>query len=179
MNAVGEAEALENNSTDSFDLEAVFRQHYARVARIIARVVRDHARAEELAVEVFLKFWRSRQAHGDHTEAWFYRMAVRAGLNELRRQTRQSYYERLSAFARAVPTPEDIRNAGEEEARVRLVIGAIAPHRAELLILQSHGLAYAEIAAALKLNPASIGTLLRRAQQAFRKEYVKRYGDRY
>ena len=32
------------------------------------------------------------------------------------------------------------------------------------------------LAAALELNPASIGTLLTRAQDAFRKEYIKRYG---
>jgi RNA polymerase sigma-70 factor, ECF subfamily len=34
------------------------------------------------------------------------------------------------------------------------------------------------LAAALKLNPASVGTLLSRAQQAFRKEYIQRYGER-
>lgn len=38
-----------------FDLEAVFRSQYPRIARVIAGVVRDPARAEELAVEVFLK----------------------------------------------------------------------------------------------------------------------------
>jgi hypothetical protein len=35
-----------------FDFETVFHLHYDRVARIIARVVGEPARAEELAVDV-------------------------------------------------------------------------------------------------------------------------------
>ena len=53
----------------------------------------------------------------------------------------------------------------------------IQPRHAELLVLRSQDLSYDELASALDLNPASIGTLLSRAQQAFRKEYIKRYGQ--
>ena len=38
-----------------FDFEATFRAQYERIARVIARVVQDPARAEELAVEVFFE----------------------------------------------------------------------------------------------------------------------------
>ncbi|MGA3202573.1 MAG: sigma factor-like helix-turn-helix DNA-binding protein [Bryobacteraceae bacterium] len=75
-----------------------------------------------------------------------------------------------------MPTPEDLRTAAEERENVRLVLAVVAPRQAELLILRSQGLSYEELAAALELNPASIGTLLSRAQDAFRKEYIKRYG---
>jgi RNA polymerase sigma-70 factor (ECF subfamily) len=46
------------------------------------------------------------------------------------------------------------------------------------LLLRNQGFSYEEIASALHLNPASVGTLLSRAQMAFRKEYVKRYGEK-
>jgi RNA polymerase sigma-70 factor (ECF subfamily) len=49
--------------------------------------------------------------------------------------------------------------------------------QAELLVLRSDGFSYDEIAHVLKLNPSSIGTLLRRAEEGFRKAYVKRYGQ--
>lgn len=160
----------------AFDFEATFRAQYARIARVIARVVKDHARAEELAVDVFLKFWRSPGAHGDKVEGWLYRTAVRKGLDELRQRTRRSRYERLLGWARTVPTPEDVRTAAEEQSRVRHVLAAMEARAAELLVLRSHGLSYDELAAALELNPASIGTYLSRAQDAFRKEYLKRYG---
>jgi DNA-directed RNA polymerase specialized sigma24 family protein len=38
-------------------------------------------------------------------------------------------------------------------------------------------MAYEELAAALSLSPASVATLLSRARLAFRKEYVRRYGE--
>jgi RNA polymerase sigma-70 factor (ECF subfamily) len=160
----------------AFDFESTFRAQYDRIARVIARVVKDRARAEELAVEVFLKFWRSPSAHGEKAEGWLYRTAVRKGLDELRQRTRRSRYERLLGLGRAVPTPEDVRTATEEQERVRLVLAAIEPRQAELLVLRSHGLSYDEVASALELNPASVGTLLGRAQDTFRKEYLKRYG---
>jgi RNA polymerase sigma-70 factor (ECF subfamily) len=162
----------------SFDLESVFRAQYPRTARVIARVVRDSARAEELAVEVFLKLSRHPQAQGEKIEGWLYRTAVRMALDELRRRSRRSRYEALSALIlRRQPTPEQIRASNEEQARVRAVLNAIDPRRAELLLLRSHGLDYEELAEALDLNPSSVGTLLGRAQQAFRKEYIKRYGN--
>ena len=162
------------------EIESVFQAQYTRLARVIARVIRDPARAEELAVDVFLKWSRNRNAHGENAEGWLYRAAVRTGLNELRRQTRQDRYERLFALIRKSPTPEDLLAAREEQQRVRVLLGSIGPRQAELLLLRSEGLTYDELASVLNMNPASIGTLLSRAQQAFRKEYLRRYGkERY
>jgi RNA polymerase sigma-70 factor (ECF subfamily) len=160
----------------AFDFEATFREQYQRVARVIVRVVKDRARAEELAVDVFLKFWRSPGAQGEKAEGWLYRTAVRKGLDELRHRNRRSKYELLFGSGKRVPTPEDVRSATEEQERVRSVLAVMESPQAELLVLKSHGLRYEELAAALELNPVSIGTMLGRAQEAFRKEYIKRYG---
>lgn len=157
------------------DLEIIFRTRYDRVARIIGGVIRDPARAEELAVEVFLKWERHGAAREDQPDGWLYRTAVRMGLNELRRQARRERYERLLAFARP-PTPEEVRAVTEEQERVRAVLRSLRSRQAELLLLRSQGMSYAELAAALQLNAASVGVLLSRAQEAFRKEYVNRYG---
>lgn len=159
------------------DLESIFRAQYERIARVIARVVRDPARAEELAVEVFLKLWRNPAVLSGNPVAWLHRAAVRAALSELRRQTRRSRYEHMLGWFSKVPTPEQIHAATQEQERVRRVLASLGPRQSEMLVLRSEGLSYGEIAAALDLNPASIGTLLSRAQQAFRKDYVKRYGE--
>jgi RNA polymerase sigma-70 factor (ECF subfamily) len=152
------------------------------MCRVIARVLRDPARAEELAVEVFLRWSRHANAHGDKAEGWLYRTAVREGLDELRRQTQRARYERLFAFVPSVnahgsPTPEDVRAANEEQKTVRRVLSAIDRRQAQLLLLRSEGFSYDELASTLDLNPASVGTLLARAHQGFRKEYIKRNGE--
>ena len=164
------------------DLETTFAAYYGRIARVIARIIRDPARAEELAVEVFLKWSRNRSfrsgAAPAQAEVWLHRCAVRIALDELRRATRRGRYESLVAFFRAAPTPEEIRSSQEENERVRIVLAGLRRRQAELLLLRSDGLTYDELASALELNPASVGTLLSRAQQAFRKEYIKRYGEK-
>jgi RNA polymerase sigma-70 factor, ECF subfamily len=160
-----------------FDLEAIFRAQYERIARVIARVVRDPARAEEIAVDVFLKLWRNSRAQGANAEGWLYRTAVRAALDELRSKTRRGRYEELLSVKRKPSTPEEIRAGAEETERVRAVLTVLSSRDAELLVLRSQGLSYEETSTALEINPASIGTLVSRAQQAFRKEYVKRYGE--
>ena len=161
----------------AFDFEAAFHAHYGRIARVIFRVIRDPGRAEELAVEVLWKFWRTPRAHGENAAGWLYRTAVRTGLNELRRQVRGSRHESLADATPGAPTPEEVRAVREEQEHVRLVLAALEPRQAELLLLRSSGLSYDELASAIDLNPASVGTLLGRAQQAFRKEFIKRYGE--
>jgi RNA polymerase sigma-70 factor (ECF subfamily) len=158
-----------------FEFEAVFHAHYGRIARVIARVVKDPGRAEELAVEVFWKLWRNPGAQGLNTPGWLYRAAVRVALDELRKQSRREKYERLFGLAR-VKTPEELGAASQQQGHIRTVLGALPRRQAELLLLRTDGCSYQDMAQALELNPASVGTLLSRAQEAFRKEYIRRYG---
>jgi RNA polymerase sigma-70 factor, ECF subfamily len=160
-----------------FDFESVFHAHYARIARVIARVIRDPGRAEELAVEVLWKFWRTPRARGEQAGGWLYRTAVRTGLNELRSRLRGNRHEQMSDATPGAPDPEQVRAAAEQQEHVRSVLAALDARQAELLLLRASGLSYAELASALELNPASVGTTLSRAQQAFRKEFVQRYGE--
>jgi RNA polymerase sigma-70 factor (ECF subfamily) len=159
-------------------LDAIFRAHYERISRVIGRVIHDQARAEELAVEVFLKWWRNPRARGEQAEAWLYRAAVRKALDELRSQVRRGRFERLLGLTSgSPPTPEQMYAVSSHQRRVRTVLAALNSAQAELLLLRSQDLTYQEIAASLRLNPNYVGSLISRAQEAFRKEYVKRYGN--
>ena len=173
MNARTEIIA-DGDATD--DLEALFAAHYSRVARLIARVTRDPGRAEELAVDVFLKYSRRDVARSGSPEGWLCVTAARMALDELRGQARRSRYEPLLRLLGRVPTPEEIQQGNEETARVRAVLAELTTRQAELLVLRNEGLRYEELAAALGVRAGSVGTLLARAEQAFRKEYEARYG---
>lgn len=156
----------------------MFAIHYKWIARVIAKVTRDPARAEELAVEALLRCSRESKAGGECAERMLRRTALRLGLDELRRAARRSRYESVVSFLRAAATPEEITSSEQERERVRLVLARLHPQQSALLLLRSDGLSYGELAATLALNPASVGTLLSRAQQTFRKEYIKRYGEK-
>jgi RNA polymerase sigma factor (sigma-70 family) len=159
------------------EIESIFSTHYERMARVIGRIIHDQARAEELAVEVFLRWWRTPRAHGEHAEGWLYRASVREALDELRRLNRRRRFERVVSFLReSPPTPERLYTLEAEQQRVRSVLGVLSRRDVEVLVLRSDGLTYQEIAVSLQVKPNYVGSLVSRAQDAFRKEYLKRYG---
>jgi len=160
-----------------FDFEGTFHRHFAAVARIIARVVGDRDRAQDLAIETFWKLWRTPAAHKGDASAWLYRVAVRAALDELRKRARRSKYELLFGLAHLHDTTDHAGQVIEEQQRVRSVLAVMKSTHAQLLMLRSAGFTYPEMAECLQLSSNSIGTLLGRAEQTFRKEYVKRYGE--
>jgi RNA polymerase sigma-70 factor (ECF subfamily) len=170
------AEIDEPVEAASTGFEAGFYLHYDRICRAIARVTGDAACAEELAMETFWRFWRNPQAHGEKAGGWLYRTAIYLALGELRRRARHLRYERLLRWT-GPSNPEEIRAADQEREQVRRVLSAMSPRDAEMLLLRGNDLSYEEIAAALGLNAASVGTLIGRARAEFRKEYRKRYGE--
>ena len=178
MNARTAAPTVDDAVDNTQRLNLMFRAHYARIARVIGRVIRDQARAEELAVDVFLKWWRTPSAHGEHAEGWLVRVAIRLALDELRRVNRRRRLDHVLRVMRlAPPTPGDVYDARDEQDKVRMGLAAMSRRSAALLFLRSEGLSYQELAAGLNLNPSSVGSLLARAQTTFRREYEKRYGS--
>jgi RNA polymerase sigma-70 factor, ECF subfamily len=166
-----------DSEPEPFHFEQGFHANYARIARAAARIVGDPARAEEVAVEAFWKLWRTPQAQGEHAMGWVYRTAIRLALNDLRGHQRRTHYESQSAPPAAIPTPEEAHAAEQTRERVRRVLAELEPRDAELLLLRHQGLSYEELAAAIEVKASSIGTLLARAQKAFRKEYIRIYGE--
>lgn len=164
-------------------VEALFREHYGRIAGMLARLTGDRAQAEEIAADVFHKLSR-RPALLDSREdltAWIYKVATNAGFDALRTNARRRKREAAAGWqgihAAAAPSALDGILAEERRERVRAVLGALKPREAQLLLLRSSGLAYRELAEALGIEPASVGTMLARAEAEFERRFRARYGE--
>ncbi|MGH2522774.1 MAG: sigma-70 family RNA polymerase sigma factor [Anaerolineales bacterium] len=163
------------------DFEAVFVEHYPRVYGALFRLVGDRAEAEDLTLETFWRLWqrppetlRRPAAHGDdNLGGWLYRVAMRLGYNALRGAKRRVRYEEQAgrdALERdAPPDPAHEVAQRQERERVRQMLRQMPEREAQLLILRHSGLSYKEVAAALGVAPASVGTLLARAEAEFEK----------
>jgi RNA polymerase sigma factor (sigma-70 family) len=172
-----DANTTDQAPSDTFDFDAVFHSHYRRIARVIFRVIQDPSRAEELAVDVFWKLSRYPSAQGPNCAGWLYRSAVHVAVDELRKRARREKYERwFGVGARPSTDPERSREVAEVRTRIRTVLATLRSQDAQLVALRAEGLSYEELGQVLDLKATSIGTMLRRAQGAFRKEYTKRYG---
>ena len=165
------------HTTAEFD--ALFRAHYRRICRVIYRIVGQPDLAEELAAEAFWKLHQRPPARLTNAEAWLCRTGVRLALDSLRKGRRRARYESAAPAAQAPDNPEDDLARTQAQERVQQVLAAMKPDLAALLTLRAEGLSYQELAAALRLNPASVGTMLARAESKFRQEYEKRHGDEH
>ena len=73
-------------------------------------------------------------------------------------------------------TPDDLHAGAEDRRQVRVVLAALRRRDATLLLLWAEDLSYADMASAIGVQTTSVGSLLRRAQDAFKKAYEVRYG---
>ena len=152
------------------DLEQVFRAAYPRVVGVAARVLGSRDEAEDVAQEVFLAFARSSVPAGAAT-GWLSVAAAHTALNHLRSGRRRASREEAVGNGDSVaPDVVDTIVTLDERRRVRAALGRLPRQQAVALVLRHSGLSYAEVAAALDLSPGSVGTTVRRAESALRKE---------
>lgn len=153
------------------DLEQVFRRDYALVVGVAARVLGSRDEAEDVAQEVFLSFSRS-SVPAAEARGWLSVAAAHAALNALRSgRRRSSREERVAGVTdHVVGDVADTVVVREERSHVRAALARLPRKQAVALVLRHSGLSYADVAAALDLSPGSVGTTVRRAESALRKE---------
>ncbi|MFL6178774.1 MAG: sigma-70 family RNA polymerase sigma factor [Actinomycetes bacterium] len=151
------------------DLEPIFREQYLYVVAVARRVLRSESDAEDVAQEVFVSFARSSVPGGD-ARAWLTVAATHAALNVLRSQRRRLAREVAVAEPHKGRDPETEAISLAEQQRVRDALVHLPRRQAVVLVLRHSGLSYADIAEATQLSPSSVGTTLRRAEAALRKE---------
>src|SRR4051812_40535936 len=153
------------------DLDQVFRRDYPRVVAVAARVLGSRDQAEDVAQEVFLSFGRS-SVPAAEARGWLCVAAAHTALNLLRSGRRRTSREENAATAESVVV-SDVAEAVvtlEERRRVRAALARLPRKQAMALVLRHSGLSYADVATALDLSPGSVGTTVRRAESALRKE---------
>lgn len=153
------------------DLEMVFRRHYTAVVGVAARVLGSRSEAEDVAQEVFLSFGRCTVPAGQ-AGGWLSVAAAHTALNHLRSGRRRTDRE-VAVFDREAATVPDVADdvlTREARGQVRAALAALPRTQAVALVLRHSGLSYADVATALDLSPGSIGTTIRRAEAALRKE---------
>ena len=161
------------NADDSF--EALFTAEYRRVVGIANRVLADPNEAEDVAQEVFIDFNRLHSASAQYAPAWLHRAAAHAALNRLRgarRRQRRELAEANLAVDQSLDPQQQVE-VNDDRRRVRVALARLAPRPAAVLALRASGLSYAEVAQALGVGVGQIGTLLRRAETALRKEVTR------
>ncbi len=164
--------------------EEIFTRYYPLVYQLAYRCTGQHDEADDIAQEVFLRFYRvPPQATSEGEQrAWLCRVATNLSLNALRSRQRRSQHEEEAGHETSrqdsIPSvhndPEQHLLATEQAALVRSVLAQLPERQQSYLLLRSIGLSYAEIAHTTGVAAASVGALLARAEREFRRKYHER-----
>jgi RNA polymerase sigma-70 factor (ECF subfamily) len=152
----------------------LFDQHFERLFRYLNRLSGDRDLAADLAQDAFVRLYR-RGSMPDVPTAWLVACAMNLFRNARSAGKRRRWLLTVSrgehAHSDASPSAEALSAADSARRRVRAALGRLPARDRHLLLLRAEGFSYREIAAALELNEASVGTLLARAREAFRESY--------
>jgi len=160
----------------------VQRYHRAMI-HFLFRMVRNQAVAEELAQEVFLRVYRSRESYRAEAKftTWLYRIATNLAVNHARdtRHERSAQTIYLDApdeetgstpdVADDEPSVEQSMMRNERMAAIRVHVMAL-PERQRMAVLMHkyEGMDYRQIGEVLKLSESATKSLLFRAYQTLR-----------
>jgi RNA polymerase sigma-70 factor (ECF subfamily) len=157
--------------------EKLFLSEYPRVVAIANRVLSDKHEAEDVAQDVFIDFHRKHSPTAPYAGAWLHAAAVHTALNRIRSRNRREQREARHAGDASIradmPDPQRVVEIEETRRQVRVALARLPKKPAAVLALRYSGLSYAEVADALGVGVGQVGTLLRRAEAALRKEVIR------
>ncbi|MEZ5540256.1 MAG: RNA polymerase sigma factor RpoE [Pseudomonadales bacterium] len=160
----------------SFDLLVLKYQH--KVLSLVRRYVKDHAEAEDVAQEAFVKAYRAiGNFRGDSAfYTWLYRIAVNTAKNFLDARKRRPASDvdidevgdfAFSEFLRVEETPESLLATQDLHRVVEEALAALPEElRKALLLREFDGLSYEEIAETMDCPIGTVRSRIFRAREA-------------
>src|ERR1051325_4874713 len=155
------------------DIERLFATYHRPLVRYLTRQLGDRDWAEEVAQETFVRALRQEQIVSER--AWLFAVATNLVRDEARKDARRRRHLELLREQAKVddvvePEPLTIERA-QEAALARKALEALGERDREALLMREEGLDYTEIATALDLSVASVGTTLSRARRRLVEAY--------
>lgn len=155
--------------------EALVRSHHVRVLRLCLSLLSDRSKAEDAAQEIFIKAYKSldRFQGASSFSTWLHRIAVNHCLDVLKKDSRrktvslEELIEREGdTIQRLLRPPADL-TASLEAADLAGRILSLLPsdYRLLLILRETQGLSYQELAETLDCSVDAVKGRLRRARE--------------
>jgi RNA polymerase sigma-70 factor (ECF subfamily) len=154
-------------------MEKVFLLHHARVLRAAYQITGSMADAEDVAQTVFLRYASTTAGqHVKNADSYFYRAAINAALDVLRRRRHENLVaideaHFVQASALRLDSPEC-----EMRDWIRKALATLSPKAAEMFVLRYvEGLDLGEVARVLGTSRAVVAVTLHRTRARLRSDY--------
>ena len=175
MNAVERPLASTTTTVDpQAETLRLFQEHGTALYRFCRSVLRHTGDAEDVVQETFLKLLRHLQHDGDarNLKSWLFTVAANGCRDRTRWRLRWLPWTAERDDRTVDPIEVGLKPDTTEAASARKAFRALAPRDRLLLALRAQGFSYKDIAAASGIREQSVGRLLARAMDRWRKQCV-------
>lgn len=154
-------------------LAVLFKNYHTPLVRFLTRRLGDRDEAEEIAQETFVRALKQETIASERS--WLFAVASNLVRDDARRAARERKRHELirvreEAESSVEPEPTAMERE-EDRAMARQAIEMLGERDREALLMREEGLGYEEIAEALDLSLASVGTTLSRARRRLMEAY--------
>ncbi len=165
---------------DAASFEVLLRRYRLPLVGYFRRMVRDQALAEDLAQEVFLRVYKSRERYQPDARftTWLYRIATNLALNAIRDRRDEISGSAdddkegggvLERFVDLYPTIEQQLVERDRERLIRQSVESLPEkQRAAVILHKYQEVDYRQIAAVLSVSESAVKSLLFRAYETLR-----------
>ena len=165
---------------DGASFALLLEKYRASVTHFLYRMVQEQAVSEELAQEVFLRVYRSRETYEPTAKftTWLFRIATHLALNWLRDQKNERGQERLDESVEDAPARDvadrspSVEQSMVHRVKVEEVRRAVAAlpekQRAAVLMHKYEEMEYSQIAKVLSCSESAVKSLLFSAYETLR-----------
>ena len=164
---------------DAASFEVLLRRYRLPLVSYFCRMVRDRGMAEDLAQEVFLRVYKSRERYQPDARftTWLYRIATNLALNAIRDRRDEvsgttsddDDFPILERFVDPQPTVEQQLVKRDRERLIRQAVEGLPENQRAAVILHKYQeVDYRQIAAILSVSESAVKSLLFRAYEALR-----------
>lgn len=176
---------LEVRNGNAAAFEELLLRYQSRVLAVLENLLGNRHQAEDLTQEVFLRVYRSRHSYEPNAKfaTWLFRIVNNVAMNALRSRCRRreqtvpfqpgdsQHFDALDDAIQVSSGQIPARRLDKLEAReiVRMAMeGLNERQRLAVLLCKFEGMSYADIAAAMKMSPKAVKSLLSRARTRLR-----------
>lgn len=161
---------------------ALVKRYQSRIINVVARLIGDRDRAQEIAQETFLRVFihRERYRPSGKFSTWLYTIAMNLGKNEIRRRVRARgsvSLEKLlevagdsgGVVADPAPGPDRLFRRRDVEKRVAAAVERLPRKFREVVVLRDiQQLSYEEIGEVLRIPGGTVRSRINRARLALK-----------
>lgn len=151
-----------------------WHKYHNKIFRRVFYITGSIEAAEDITQEVFVRLYNSPPAHFN-IEAWLKRVSMNLAYNFVRDEKFIANKKKkfVSEVDDTIPSAEDKVVDNMENSLTKKILSLLKPNERLCLLLKFSGYKYSEIAEIIQMNKNSVGKLIARAQEKFKKLYYK------